>query len=160
LEGKEGKKDQHSQQFDCNPMPHPMQPMMVHWEHNFSLVVAPVIACQAERLFLEGKAERPALGSNARSGGPFRGRRGSAAGSVAASLPSAYVPRTKVDAAGTSNSPNGRLTRQKLSLFQWLVLPQWFPTDKDSAPTDSGIPFECFLNPADRLEPGARSVNS
>jgi hypothetical protein len=74
--------------------------------------------------------------------------------------PSAYVPRTKVDAAGTSNSPNGCLTRQKLSLFQWLVLPQWFPTDKDSVPTDSGIPFECFLNPADRLEPGARSVNS
>ena len=33
---------------------------------------------------------------------------------------------TKVDAAGTSNSTNVRLTRQKLPLFQWLVIPQWF----------------------------------
>src|SRR5262249_32678088 len=47
-------------------------------------------------------------------------------------------PHTKVDAAGTSNSTSGRLTRQKLSLFQWLVVPQRSPTDKDSGPTDSG----------------------
>jgi hypothetical protein len=48
-------------------------------------------------------------------------------------------------AAGTSNSANVRLTRQKSALFQWLAVPLWFPTDKDSLPTDSGgIPFERF----------------
>src|SRR5262249_13609275 len=57
---------------------------------------------------------------------------------------SSYESVQKVDAAGISNSTNGRLTRRKLLLFQWLVLPQWSPTDKDSVPTDSGIPFECF----------------
>jgi hypothetical protein len=57
-------------------------------------------------------------------------------------------------------STNGRVTRQKLSLFQWLVVPQWSPTDKDSVPTDSGVSFECFLDPPDGLEPGVRSANS
>ena len=41
-------------------------------------------------------------------------------------------------AAGTSNSTNVRLTRQKSTLFQWLVVPLWVPTGKDSGPTDSG----------------------
>ena len=42
---------------------------------------------------------------------------------------------------------------------QWLVVPLWFPTDKDSLPTDSGgIPLECFLDPAARLEPGENRV--
>jgi len=44
----------------------------------------------------------------------------------------------QVDAAGTSNSANVRLTRQKSALFQWLAVSLWFPTDKDSVPTDSG----------------------
>jgi hypothetical protein len=47
----------------------------------------------------------------------------------------------------SSNSTDVRLTRQKSALFQWLAVPLWFPTDKDSLPTDSGfggIPFECF----------------
>src|SRR5215831_15188470 len=30
------------------------------------------------------------------------------------------------------------LTRQKSTLFQWLVVPLWVPTGKDSVPTDSG----------------------
>src|SRR5215471_17348581 len=34
------------------------------------------------------------------------------------------------------------LTRQKSTLFQWLAVPLWVPTGKDSVPTDSGgIPF-------------------
>src|SRR5215471_4172784 len=41
-------------------------------------------------------------------------------------------------AVGTSNSTNVRLTRQKSTLFQWLVVPLWFPTGKDNVPTDSG----------------------
>src|SRR5262249_801649 len=44
----------------------------------------------------------------------------------------------RLDAAGTSNSTNVRLTRQKSTLFQWLAVPLWFPTGKDSVPTDSG----------------------
>src|SRR5262249_52304348 len=44
----------------------------------------------------------------------------------------------RLDAAGTSNSTNVRLTRQKSTLFQWLAAPLWFPTGKDSLPTDSG----------------------
>ena len=27
---------------------------------------------------------------------------------------------------------------------QWLAMPLWFPTGKNSVPIDSGIPFECF----------------
>src|SRR5215469_14152661 len=30
------------------------------------------------------------------------------------------------------------LMRQKSTLFQWLVVPLWVPTGKDSVPTDSG----------------------
>jgi hypothetical protein len=30
------------------------------------------------------------------------------------------------------------LTGQKSTLFQWLAVPLWVPTGKDSAPTDSG----------------------
>src|SRR5215831_7223795 len=30
------------------------------------------------------------------------------------------------------------LTRQKSTLFQWLAVPLWVPTGKDSVPTDSG----------------------
>src|SRR5262252_2916986 len=41
-------------------------------------------------------------------------------------------------AAGTSNSTNVRLTRRKSTLFQWLAVPLWVPTGKDSVPTDSG----------------------
>src|SRR5215813_13552534 len=41
-------------------------------------------------------------------------------------------------AAGTSNSTNVRLTRRKSTLFQWLAIPLWVPTGKDSVPTDSG----------------------
>jgi hypothetical protein len=52
------------------------------------------------------------------------------------------VPRIHVT-AGTSNSTTVRLTRQKSALFQWLAVPLWFPTDKNSVPTDSGILFEC-----------------
>jgi hypothetical protein len=44
----------------------------------------------------------------------------------------------ELDAAGTSNSTNVRLTtRQKSTLFQWLAVPLCFPTGKDSAPTGS-----------------------
>src|SRR6516165_10178789 len=39
---------------------------------------------------------------------------------------------------------NARLTRHKSTLFQSLAIPLWFPTGKNSVPTDSGIPFECF----------------
>src|SRR5215469_3720843 len=42
------------------------------------------------------------------------------------------------DPAGTSNSMSVRLTRQKSTLFQWLAVPLWVPTGKDSVPTDSG----------------------
>src|SRR5215469_1015959 len=59
------------------------------------------------------------------------------------------VERGLVDSAihvtsGTNNSTNVRLTRQRSALFQWLAVPLWFPADKNSVPTDSGIPFECF----------------
>ena len=30
------------------------------------------------------------------------------------------------------------LTGQKSTLFQWLAVPLWVPTGKDSVPTDSG----------------------
>ena len=40
--------------------------------------------------------------------------------------------------AGTSTSTNVRLTRRKSTLFQWLAVPLWVPTGKDSVPTDSG----------------------
>src|SRR5215831_14676971 len=33
---------------------------------------------------------------------------------------------------------NVRLTRQKSTLCQWLAVPLWVPTGKDSVPTDSG----------------------
>jgi len=59
---------------------------------------------------------------------------------------------TQVDAAGTNNSTNARLTRQKSTLFQSLAIPLWFPTGKNSVPTGSGLP--------DRLEHGVRWVNS
>src|SRR5215471_13677245 len=39
-----------------------------------------------------------------------------------------------------SNSTNIRLTRQKSKLFQGLALQLWFAADKDSLPTDSGVP--------------------
>jgi len=45
--------------------------------------------------------------------------------------------REKHYPAGTSTSTNVRLTRQKSALFQWLAVPLWFPTDKNSVPTDS-----------------------
>src|ERR1700747_461762 len=61
-----------------------------------------------------------------------------------------------VDAAGTCNLTNGCLTRQKLSLFQWLVVPQWSPTDKDSVPTDSGA----SSTPRTASSPALWSVNS
>src|SRR5215831_8727385 len=41
-------------------------------------------------------------------------------------------------ATSTSNSTNVRLTRGKSTLFQWLAVPLWVPTGKDSVPTDSG----------------------
>src|SRR5215470_9539209 len=44
----------------------------------------------------------------------------------------------RLGAAGISNSTNVRLMRQKSTLFQWLAVPLWFPTDKNSVPTDSG----------------------
>jgi len=50
----------------------------------------------------------------------------------------------QVDAAGTSNSTNVRLTRQKAALFQWLAVPLWFPTEKIVCQQIWGIPFECF----------------
>ena len=64
------------------------------------------------------------------------------------------------DTAGISNSTNVRLTRQKSALFQWLAVPLWFPPDKDSLPTDSGHSAPVLLDPAARLERGARWVNS
>ena len=62
--------------------------------------------------------------------------------------------------AGISTPTNVRLTRQKSALFQWLAVPLWFPTGKDSVPTDSGHSVRVLLDPAARLEPGARWVNS
>jgi hypothetical protein len=44
----------------------------------------------------------------------------------------------ELGAAGASNSTNVRLIRQKSTLFQWLAVPLWFPTVKDSVPKDSG----------------------
>ena len=38
--------------------------------------------------------------------------------------------------------------------------PLWFPTGKDSVPTDSGHSVRVLLDPAARLELGARWVNS
>jgi hypothetical protein len=52
------------------------------------------------------------------------------------------------------------LTRQKSTLFQWLAVPLWVPTGKDSVPTDSGHSVRVLLDPAARLELGARWVNS
>src|SRR5215469_8200751 len=52
------------------------------------------------------------------------------------------------------------LTRQKSTLFQWLVVPLWVPTGKDSVPTDSGLSVRVLLDPAARLELDARWVNS
>ena len=43
----------------------------------------------------------------------------------------------QVDATGTNNS-NARLTRQKSALYQWLAIPLWLLTHKNSVPTDSG----------------------
>jgi SAM-dependent methyltransferase len=51
------------------------------------------------------------------------------------------------------------LTRQKSTLFQWLAVPLWVPTGKDSVPTDSGHSVRVLLDPAARLELGARWVN-
>src|SRR5262249_53745067 len=52
------------------------------------------------------------------------------------------------------------LTRRKSTLFQWLAVPLWVPTGKDSVPTDSGHSGRVLLDPAARLELGARWVNS
>jgi len=52
------------------------------------------------------------------------------------------------------------LTRQKSTLFQWLAVSLWVPTGKDSVPTDSGHSGRVLLDPAARLELGARWVNS
>src|SRR5215472_12029416 len=52
------------------------------------------------------------------------------------------------------------LTRQKSTLFQWLAVPLWVPTGKDSVPTDSRHCVRVLLDPAARLELGARWVNS
>ena len=52
------------------------------------------------------------------------------------------------------------LTRQKSTLFQWLAVPLWFPTGKDRVPTHSGHSVRVLLDPAARLELGARWVNS
>ena len=52
------------------------------------------------------------------------------------------------------------LTRQKSTLFQWLAVPQWVPTGKDSVVTDSGHCVRVLLDPAARRELGARWVNS
>src|SRR5262249_11566115 len=68
--------------------------------------------------------------------------------------------RQKRYPAGTSNSTNFRLTRQKSELFQRLALQLRFAADKDSLPTDSGHFVPVLLDPAARLEPGARWVNS
>ena len=62
--------------------------------------------------------------------------------------------------AGTSTSTNVRLTGRKATLFQWLAIPLWVPTGKDSVPTDSGHSVRVLLDPAARLELGARWVNS
>jgi hypothetical protein len=50
------------------------------------------------------------------------------------------LERQKRYPAGTSNSTNVRLTGQNSELFQWLALQLLFAADKDSLPTDSGVP--------------------
>src|SRR5215472_8726258 len=61
--------------------------------------------------------------------------------------------RYKAHAAGTSNSTNVRLARQKLQLFQWRAVPLWFPADEDSLPTDSGHSVRVLLDRADPSSP-------
>jgi hypothetical protein len=55
---------------------------------------------------------------------------------------------------GTNTSTNVRLTEQKSTLFQWLAVPLWIPTYKNSVPTDLGHSVRVVLDPAARLEPG------
>jgi MFS family permease len=50
------------------------------------------------------------------------------------------LERQKRRPAGTNNSTNVRLTGQNSELFQWLALQLLFAADKDSLPTDSGVP--------------------
>ena len=47
-----------------------------------------------------------------------------------------------------------------LAASRAIKAPLWFPTGKDSVPTDSGHSVRVLLDPAARLEPGARWVNS
>src|SRR5262249_61794717 len=56
----------------------------------------------------------------------------------AAAAVSQEGPVSGSGAAGTSTSTNVCLTRRKSTLFQWLAVPLWVPTGKDSVPTDSG----------------------
>ena len=43
----------------------------------------------------------------------------------------------------------------RTALSQWLAVPLWVPTGKDSVPTDSGHSVRVLLDPAGRLELGA-----
>src|SRR5215831_4884091 len=90
----------------------------------------------------------------------FRGRRGDLVKLVwwdgdglclfAKRLVATRVPVSGSGAAGTSNSTNVRLTRRKSALCQWLAVPLWVPTGKDSVPTDSGAFRSQFCGRANR----------
>ena len=68
--------------------------------------------------------------------------------------------RAKTLSCWPSTSTNIRPERLKSTLFQWLAVPLWVPTGKDSVPTDFGHSVRVLLDPAARLELGARWVNS
>src|SRR5262252_8645383 len=51
---------------------------------------------------------------------------------------SRWCARSTIAPLAPVTQTNVRLTRQKSALFQWLVVPLWVPTGKDSVPTDSG----------------------